>query len=403
MNVKWNDLKGILGISLLGVVILICTQGLTFTGLQVFDDELINAFDWSKSELKFRDFLNLGIAALIMPFMGAVIDKYGVKKAITFGLLLMSVCIYLYSLINSSTHMYGIHVGFALALATAGTLPVIIMVSQRVSKMRGTAIGIALAGTSMAGLVMPRVAKWLLESNDWRGAFQYEALIPLFVLLLVWIFLKDAKVEEDGKSATDDLVEVTFQDALRMKEFWFLSIIGFFTYYGVMGVFGNLFLFIREMGYDAATAVNALGFMSILMLFSKLLSGVLTDFINKYTLFRIQVAIMLVGTLMLSMNSKDIVWYAIPIFAIGWGGLYTLINYIIITVFGVNAAGKIGGTISTFESLGAGLGIWLSGLISDRTGSYAASFTAVVVFLAISLALSIFIKPIAKEKLEYAD
>ncbi len=403
MNVKWNDLKGILGISLLGVVILICTQGLTFTGLQVFDDELINAFDWSKSELKFRDFLNLGIAALIMPFMGAVIDKYGVKKAITFGLLLMSTCIYLYSLISSSTHMYGIHVGFALALATAGTLPVIIMVSQRVSKMRGTAIGIALAGTSMAGLVMPRIAKWLLESNDWRGAFQYEALIPLFVLLLVWIFLRDVKVEENGKSATDDLVEVTFKDALKMKEFWFLSIIGFFTYYGVMGVFGNLFLFIREMGYDAATAVNALGFMSILMLFSKLLSGVLTDFINKYTLFRIQVAIMLVGTLMLSMNSKDIVWYAIPIFAIGWGGLYTLINYIIITVFGVNAAGKIGGTISTFESLGAGLGIWLSGLISDRTGSYAASFTAVVVFLAISLALSIFIKPIAKEKLEYAD
>ena len=378
---------------------MICTNGLTFSGITVFDETLINEFDWSKSTLKFRDFINLAVAAMIVPFMGAIIDKYGVKKTFIFGLTLLSLCLYVYSFIGSATQMYFIHVGFAFAVAAAGTLAVIIMVSQRVQNNRGTAIGIALAGTSLGGLIIPKIGGALLENYDWRIAFRYEAIIPLIILVLVIIFVRSSDtVNKEGKSKTDDLIEYKFSDAIKTRQFWLLASIGFFCYYAILGAIGNLFLYMRELEFTADTAINALGLISILILIAKFISGVLTDYVNKYTLFKIQVGIMMVGAVGFAMYSTEVIWYAIPIFALGWGGLYTLINYIIITTFGVNSAGKIGGTISTFESLGAGLGIWLSGYFADVSGSYALSFKIVAAFLLLSLFMSLFINPVASDE-----
>ena len=396
---KSVDLKGILGISVLGAIILICSNGLTFSGITVFDETLINEFEWTKSTLKFRDFINLAVAAMIVPFMGAIIDNYGVRSTFIFGLILLSICLYTYSFIGSATHMYLIHVGFAFAVAAAGTLAVIIMVSQRVQNNRGTAIGIALAGTSLGGLIIPKIGGALLENFDWRTAFRYEAIIPIIIVLLVLLFVKSSDtINEEGKSKTDDLIEFKFSDAIKTKQFWLLAFIGFFCYYAILGAIGNLFLYMRELEFSSGTAINALGLISILILIAKFISGVLTDYIDKYLLFKIQVGIMMVGAVGFALYSSEIIWYAIPVFALGWGGLYTLINYIIITTFGVNSAGKIGGTISTFESLGAGLGIWLSGYFADASGSYALSFKIVAVFLLLSLGMALFINPTVKDE-----
>ena len=54
------DLREILGIALFGTLILIVTNGLTFSGITVFDEALLDQFQWSKSTLKFLDFVMLG-------------------------------------------------------------------------------------------------------------------------------------------------------------------------------------------------------------------------------------------------------------------------------------------------------------------------------------------------------
>jgi len=392
---KKNNYISIFAIAIFGALILMITNGMTFTGITVYDESLIEHFSWSKSTLKFRDFINLGCAALIIPLVGAIIDKYGVKVSFTFGLLMLSACYYTYSYIGSATHMYLIHVAFAFAVAASGTLAVIIMVSERVSENRGSAIGIALAGTSLGGIFIPKVAGFLLEKYEWRMAFRYEAMLPLILLIFVWLFIKNKdRFQNNGHNKTDDLIEIDFLSAVKTRTFWFLAAIGFFSYYAILGLMGNLFLYMRELDFSADTAISSLGLMSFIILIAKLLSGVLTDYIDKYTIFKVQLFIMLLGSVGFALYDTTIVWVAIPLMAIGWGGLYTLINYVLITTFGVNSAGKIGGTISTFESLGAGLGVWLSGLIADQSGSYAMSFTVVSSFLFLAFILSLFLKPI---------
>jgi len=188
-----SSFLSVVSIAILGTIILIVTNGMSFSGITVFDEAILGEFGWTKSELKFRDFVNLVAASFIMPFVGAIIDKYGVKRMMVLGLLLMAGLYYLYSFIQVTWHMYAIHFAFAFAVSMAGTLATIIMVSQRVTERRGMAIGIALAGTSAGGMILPQIGAPLMEAFGWRTAFQYEAIIPIIIAVIIFIFLKPVK------------------------------------------------------------------------------------------------------------------------------------------------------------------------------------------------------------------
>ncbi len=386
-----------LGFAFLGMLILIFTNGLTLSGITVFDESLLETFSWSRSTLKFRDFLNLVCAAIILPFIGAFIDKYGVKRAIVFGLSLLGICYYLYSFIQTPTHMYMLHIGFAFVVGTAGTLSMIIMVSERVKERRGLGIGIAIAGTSLGGMIIPQIGTRLLEDMDWRSAFQYEAILPLLLVVVVLIFLKDIKkgnAEKDEEKVQEEEEAFTFQEAIRTRTFWAICAAGFLSYYSILAIISNLFLYLRSLGFTPGEASNAFTVLFGLMLVAKFLSGFLTDYLSQFTLFKIQFGIMLVGTIGLAIGQTGWVFPFIVIIGLGWGGMYTLFNYIIIDAFGLKSAGKIGGSISTIESIGGGLGMWMTGLLYDSYGSYSVAFWVIAVFIGLSLVLSFLIRPV---------
>ncbi len=402
---KDKSFFGILSIAIIGTILLMVTNGMTFSGITIFDEAILNEFGWTKSELKFRDLVNLVASSFIMPFVGVLIDRYGVKKMMVIGLSLIAAMYFMYSLIQTTWHMYSIHLVFAFAVSGAGTLATVIMVSQRVTNKRGTAIGIALAGTSAGGIVIPQIGRPLLESYGWRTAFQYEAIIPIIILLIIVAFVKPVKfkkgdnavVGSEGKDEETGLTEISFKNAIRQPVFWAICFAGVFCFYSIMGIISNLFLYLRELDFSPEKAANTFSIFFAIILVAKLTSGVITDYINEYKLFKIQLALMMIGTVGIAMNTASLVWPSLIAIGLGWGGLYTLLNYIIITTFGVKSAGKIGGIISTFEGVGSGLGAWITGLVSDQTGSYSTSFWIVVVLLGIALVVSFFIKPVTSK------
>lgn len=395
----------VLGIAILGTILLIITNGMTVSGITIFDNAIITEFGWSKSELKFRELINMIVAALIMPFIGAIIDKYGVKKMMILGLLMIAGLYYCYSLIQSLWQVYAIHFLFAIAVSCAGTLATVIMVSQRVHQRRGLAIGIALAGTSAGGMIIPQIAGPILEKFGWRATFQYEILLPLIVLILLAIFIKPVKYKnkesEGTKNNTNDeetgLIEISFKEALKLPVFWAIAIAGAFCFYSILGIISNLFLYLTELGFSQSKAENTFSIFFAIILTAKLVSGYIAELINEHRLFKIQLSLMILGTIFIALNQEAFIWPGLILVGLGWGGLYTLFNYIIITTFGIKSAGKIGGVISFFEAVGSGLGIWLTAFISDQTGSYSASFWLVVVLLTIAFVISFFIKPLEQK------
>jgi len=126
---------------------------------------------------------------------------------------------------------------------------------------------------------------------------------------------------------------------------------------------------------------------------SKLGSGWLADRFDRHKVFMGCLALMLVGVGGLStMNGGVWVWSSVALVGLGWGGLFTLYNMLTVNNFGLKAIGKINGTVSSMEAFGGGLGIWLTGVLFDRYGSYQMPFLVLLGCVALGLAVGTQIK-----------
>ena len=385
--------------ALLGMMVLMVSNGLIVTGLTVFDESLLKEFGWSRGELKLRDLITLVLAGWMAPFLGAVIDRVGPRKLILAGLVLLSILYAAYANIQSLAHIYLIHVGFAVVLVAAGLNVVVIFVSQWFHSNRGTAIGIALVGTSLSGMVFPKLGVHMMQSMDWRTAFLWQAAVPLVAMLVAYLFARSPRPGGILPWGADKMVaatgaapvgvggrpDLTYSQALRTRTFWALSITAMATFFSIMAASANLFLHMRDLGFTPQQAGNGLGVMFGLAMVGKFVFGMLGDLFPAKRVLLFNLAIMAAGALILMTMRADLIWYALILFGLGWGGLYTMIQLLAVNFFGLSAAGKILGTITLLDATTAGLGIWLAARIFDVTGSYKPAFQLIFVLIVLAL------------------
>jgi MFS family permease len=127
---------------------------------------------------------------------------------------------------------------------------------------------------------------------------------------------------------------------------------------------------------------------SVVAMISKLASGFLADIFDRHKVFTGCFAVMLLGVIALATMNRELLFPAAIVIAMGWGGLFTLYNMLAVSNFGLREIGRINGTVSLLESVGAGLGSWVTGILFDIYGSYQVAFIALSVMVAIALALS---------------
>ncbi len=402
----------------MAMLVLIVSNGMTMTGLTAFDESLLNEFGWSRGALKFRDMLNLVLAGLMSPFIGALIDRAGVRTLILFGNLLLAALYLAYSQIHSITHVYLIHVGFAAVVVASGMNVAVILVSQWFEVRRGTALGIALAGSSLGGMLVPKLITGLLPHMDWRESFMWMSAIPLilFVLCLLLVRspaqaglspLRAAQPDLDAGAGTQRRAAVQWPDlsyrqALRTPTFWALTVIAATSFYSIMSLSTHLMLHMRDLGFAPDKAANGMFVLFGMGMVGKFLFGILSDFLNPKRVFISNLVLMFIGTLMLASQRPELLWYSLLTVGLGWGGLYAVLQLQIVGAFGLSSAGKILGTITLVDAITAGMGIWLTAVMFDYFGSYVIAFNVLVVLVFAGLVCSFVVREERKVAYEKA-
>lgn len=386
----------------LALLVLMVTNGMTTTGITAFDESLLKEFKWERGPFKFRDLITLLTAGLLAPFAGYLIDKIGVRKLLLFGSVLLAVLYYLYGKISSLTELYLIHAGFGLVLVCAGLNVAVVMSSQWFIRARGTAIGIALVGSSLGGVVFPPIILSLLPAHGWRESFAWIALFPVALFVLAFLLSRSPKemgiaplgfgevMKGSGRPPSSD--DLTYQQAVRTVSFWALTFVAMASFYSILALALHLFLHMRGQGFDPKTAGQAMGLLFGLGLFSKFLFGLLSDILPPKLVFVSNVALMLIGLVLMATQSRDLLWPGIAITGFGWGGLYTLIQFQAVNNFGVTHTGKILGTITMLDAIAGGFGIWLTGVLFDKFKSYEVAFYVFVVLMTLALFASLLVK-----------
>ncbi len=395
-------------LALFASLALMVSNGMTLSGLSVYDLAFIDEFGWSMGAIKFRDMVTLALTGLSAPFAGILIDRYGVRRCMLAGWVILGVGYLGYSRMTTLPQMYAIHAGFALVLVTCGLNAAVILVSSWFLRLRGTAIGIALVGTSLGGALFPQYGTAMIEALGWRAAFSWASLIPaaMFVITLVWVrdhpsarglpVLGEDEQQQAGP-ATLAAGGMGFSEALRTRTFWAFALFAMATFYTVLGAQSHLYKYMRDAGFDAQMATNAISLFFLSALAGKFVFGILSDLVDGMKVLYANVAVMLAGAILLARMDSGQVWLAVTAFGLGWGGAYTLLQLSVINAFGIRDAGKILGTITVLDAIGGGLGIWLTGLIYDATGSYDLPFVIFCGLIVFALLCLTMIRPRLKE------
>ena len=454
-------------VAVVGMLTLFLSNGMTATGVTIFDSALLDEFGWDRGPFKFTDTIKFVLTALMAPFVGILIDKVNPRWLLMTGCALLTLGYLGYAaLLNGAAppvilliatlgafglaavlvialgsllpqlgrtpaiavaaalalvflwkfygawsgdalrQLYAIHMLFALALSAAGSMTVIFLVSSWFVKHRGLAIGIALIGTSLGSAVFPLVNPPLIEAFGWRQAFTWNAAMPVVLLVLVAIAIKGTPAQAGWRAvgqsaAVADLKQhgLTFKEALRTRTFWAIAVSGFLAYYSIFSFVQHFVLHLNKgFAYTLADAGKMMFLFSLVAMTAKFAIGWLADHIDRHKVFTACQVIMLVGMIGLASMEREWVVASAVIIGLGWGGLFTLYNMLAVNNFGLREIGRINGSISLMESIGVGLGSWVTGLLFDRYGSYQVPFTVLAVAIVVALLVGLLIRSEVDER-----
>ncbi|MDP6437972.1 MAG: MFS transporter [Gammaproteobacteria bacterium] len=379
--------------------VLFISQGMTLGGLQVFDEKLLahlgaqTGTEISLGAFKGGLSIMFATAGVLGMLGGWLCDIVGAKKLLLSGLVLLAAGNFMYSDVNTLTDIYIVSALLGLVLVLCGLMINIYLVSGWFTKKRGLAIGIVLAGTSLGNAAFPKLNGYLMTLTEWQQVFNWIAWIPLAVIPLLMIFLKDSpslesEADQGGQSELPPLSGYTLKEALLSLNFWALAAIAMCTFYSILAMSGHTYLFFRGEGYSEASAGTAVSIVFLGGLVGKVISGYLAESFGRKRVLLTGLVMMLGGivTMVGAMLTKNalLVWGGLSLFGFGWGGIYTLIQVLAADLFGMLALGKILGAINVLDTFGGAMGPVLTGILVGTTGGYLQPFLVIAALLIIA-------------------
>jgi MFS family permease len=380
-------------------LVLFVSQGMTLGGLQVFDEKLLaHLAEVSGEPVSLGAFkgglaIMFATAGLLGMLAGWLCDKVGPRVLIFAGLALLSVGYFMYGNVDTLMDVYVISALFGLVLVLCGLMINVYLVSSWFTLKRGFAIGLVLAGTSLGNAAFPKFNSWLLQTTDWQQVFDWVAWIPLAIIPVLFILLKDSPTTS-GRGAAEAPAELprlsgyTLGEALGGRNFWIVATIAMCTFYGILAMSGHTYLFFRGEGYTEGQAASAVSILFLGGLIGKVMSGYLAESFGRKRVLLIGLLMMLLGigamVLSIIISSSLIVWGGLILFGFGWGGIYTLIQVLAADLFGMIALGKILGAINILDTFGGAMGPVVTGVLVDRSAGYLQPFIVITVLLLVA-------------------
>ena len=182
----------------------------------------------------------------------------------------------------------------------------------------------------------------------------------------------------------------TLGQALSSRNFWIVATIAMCTFYSILGMTFNVFIFMSKSGYSPQAASTGISVLFFGGLIGKLISGYVAEQFGRKLILLIGLGLMSVGSfsLLLAISGMSAValWGGLVLFGFGWGGIYTLIQLLSVDLFGMRSLGKILATVNILDAAGGAAGPIITGLLYGLTGSYLLPFAVMSGLLIVAVA-----------------
>lgn len=321
------------------------------------------------------------------PFAGAIADRYGAVRVLAAGGLLYAAGLALmpYSATPGAMHMSaGVLIGFALSGAS---FSIVIGAFGKLlpSEWRTIGFGLGTAAGSLGQFLFTPFASALLTSYGWRTTVTIFAALMLLVLpLSLALATRKAKPGQRAAAESDETIAQALKLAFRTPSYWLL-VIGFFTCgFHLAFVTAHLPPFLLDKHVSPAIGGWTLALIGLFNIAGSLSSGVLSGrMANRKLLSAIYFAraVLITAFVMLPVTATTSLAFGAGI-GLLWLSTIPPTSGIVATLFGTRYLTMLYGFVFFSHQVGSFFGVWLGGVLYERTGSY-----DVVWWIAIALSI----------------
>jgi len=186
--------RGFLGWPMVGVAFVaqFVANGLTLAVIGNFVGPISSDFGVSPSLIGIAPGLALIVMGVMGPFVGRALDSGWTRQMMTLGSMLTGVGLVA---LSRATELWQLGACYVLLVALGasmfGALPSMALVTTWFVRRRGFALGLAVAGATLASWVAPATAQWIIDEHDWRsaafafGVFTLMVGVPTFAMFVV--------------------------------------------------------------------------------------------------------------------------------------------------------------------------------------------------------------------------
>lgn len=362
--------------------------GISILGFTAFFEPIVGEFGWSYTQVSLAASLRGTNVGLLSPLMGFLADRWGPRKLIFIGVILLGFSLFLLSHLTSLLMFYGVFVIIAIANSGLSPTVMITVVGNWFHKNAGMATGILACGFALGSLLVPGIVK-LIDIYGWQNAARMLATgivvlgIPLSLLVKnkpeQYGYLPDGEIagSEVAKESTttEQTIEnnIGVKDALKSRTFWHIGPAMMLLFIPISAVTVHVMPYLSSVGVARSTSSMVAMAIPLVSIIGRLSAGWLGDKFKRTYVAAGYFMLVIVGLLFFSYASAERMWAIIPfiiLFGIGWGSNFPMRAALVRGYFGRNNLGTIFGFMMGLGAMGGVIGPMLTGWIFDNYGSY---------------------------------
>lgn len=345
----------------------------------VFVEPVTESLGISRAKFMVYQTFSTVATAICMPLASSIYKKVPMKAMILVGAAFGAITHLCYSVANDVRMFYlgGTLAGIGTCLY--GSIPIAVLTSNWFHEKKGTAMGLAFAGTGAASSLLSPIVSNVIASYGWRMGYRMISLLILCTVIPVTVFLIRVTPEEMGLLPYGEKIEqrtreksgLSKSQIFKTKSFWLFSLSVFLLGAVTSPAQQQLVAYWSEAGNTPAFAASMYSVVMFVAIFTKIFLGAVYDrtSVTKGTAVVGALSVLSYVCLLLFPKGYGIIVPAI-LFGVTVSVQVLVSTYVANRLFGDKEYAFVYGIMTPILYGGVAVGSPVSAAVYDFSGSY---------------------------------
>jgi MFS family permease len=336
----------------------------------LFMQPMTQDLGWSREAFSFAIALQNLMWGLGGPVTGWIADRWGAGRVVFACGLMYAAGVALMAQATTPAQFI-VAAGLLVGLGLSGTTFSVIYgaIGRAIPpERRATALALVGAAGSFGQFILVPVGQYFIGSAGWLASLLGLAAAAA---LMVPLALGAAEAKQPAHGISQSAGEAV-REAFGQRSFWLLTLGYFVCGFQVVFIGAHLPSYVLDKGLSANTGMLALALIGLFNIFGTYGFGMLGGRMSKKLLLSgiyLTRSVFIVAFLLVPISPASVAVFAAAMGFL-WLGTVPLTNGLVAQIFGVRYLAMLSGFVFFSHQVGSFLGVWLGGLLFDKTGSY---------------------------------